>query len=240
MTIPLRILRTIADQRQPPAPLTPRARAQRARILDMARDMLAEAGRVDMTFSRLAQLLRMSTATLRNHFACMDELLHTLIADHLDTLLAAIEAVPETAPDLHTMRRAAYRAAILDQDGALLPAHHLLLHQTINLPPDLRQDIADQVAVLGDTLAPAAGKFALMLLDDPELALAEAEHFIALKSGSAAPSQVRHRPAAAARPRPMVAIARTLSGPAFMQPLMPEAADPWAAAAAAQQARAGP
>jgi hypothetical protein len=170
----------------------------------------------------------------------MDEVLHTLIADHLNDLFATIEDVAETGPDHLARRRAAYRMAILDQDGALLPAHHLLLRQTINLADDLQQDVAEIVAELGNVLAPSAGKFALMLLDDPDLPLAEAEQYITLKLGraaaSAAPARSADRPVASA-PRPMVAIARTLSRPAFMQALDQEEMP---IAVAPQLARAGP
>jgi hypothetical protein len=41
MTVSIRIFRAIADQHQPPRPLTARARAQRAHILATALDMLA-------------------------------------------------------------------------------------------------------------------------------------------------------------------------------------------------------
>jgi hypothetical protein len=72
----------------------------------------------------------------------------------------------------------------------MLPAHHLLLTQAATLPQDLRDDIAGLREAFGDMLAPGLGKFALMLLDDPDLPLEEAEEYIALKAARlSAPSQ---------------------------------------------------
>jgi AcrR family transcriptional regulator len=182
MTYPLRILRAIARTHQEPRPLSMRERQSRAFILAAAEDMLAQAGRLEVTFALIAASLRITAATLRRYFACMDEILHTILSDYLDHLFTALEAVPENAPNLLAARRAAYRQASLDDDGRLRPAHHLLLTQAPLLPPDLRADIAEQCAVLGEAMAPGLAKFALMLLDDPGLPLTEAEDYIALKT----------------------------------------------------------
>jgi AcrR family transcriptional regulator len=248
MTYPLRILRAIASTHQQPRPLCARDAQQRAHILAAAADMILQAGRQEVTFGLIASALRIRTPALRRYFACMDDLMHTILSDHLDTLFIAIEDVPENSPTLLDERRQAYRGALQDEAGRLLPAHRLLLTQAANLPYDLREDIADQRTVLGEALAPGLGKFALMLLDDPELPLVEVGEYIALRAShrraaETPPSRQERVPetaaspappcAPAAPPRPMVAIPRTLAGPAAMHALQHQECE-------THRARAGP
>ncbi len=246
MTYPLRLFRAIARTHQSPAPLSARAAEQEALIRAFAADMLIQAGRPAVTFTLLAGSLGITTGAIKRLFACMDDLLHSILIAHLDRLSTAMAAVSEDIPDHLAALRRAYRGALQDEAGAMLPAHHLLLTQAATLPQDLRDDIAGLREAFGDMLAPGLGKFALMLLDDPDLPLEEAEEYIALKTARlSAPSQAapcESANQADPEPEPAAAVPGSLGVRFARPPKDPDESDLWSARTFRHQglARAGP
>jgi AcrR family transcriptional regulator len=200
MTYPLRRFRAIAATHQERRPLSARQAEQESVILATATDMLIEAGRQNVTMGFVAGALRLTVSAVRRHFACVDDLLDAILVGHLNRLVRAILAVPDDSPASLAARRMAYRGAMLDEEGGMLRAHHLLLTQAATLPQDLREDIAAQREAIGDMLAPGLGSFALLLLDDPDLPLAEVEEHIALKAARLARQTVPGRREAAPAP----------------------------------------
>ena len=94
------------------------------------------------------------------------------------------------APDHDRRKRQAYAAFTRTGLGGLTEAHLLLVRDRHFLPDDLLPQIEDARDAIGDTLAGANGREALLLLDEPTIPLPHIEPMLAALQPPAAPRQV--------------------------------------------------
>jgi AcrR family transcriptional regulator len=191
MHIHPRILRAQADALEGgPHFRTERERERHERIITIGRALMARHGSHAVTFANLAAALRISTTTLRRHFIDLHALLGEILTRHLAALSCALAEIPSDAPDHDRRKRQAYAAFTRTGLGGLTEAHLLLVRDRHFLPDDLLPQIEDARDAIGDTLAGANGREALLLLDEPTIPLPHIEPMLAALQPPAAPRQV--------------------------------------------------
>jgi AcrR family transcriptional regulator len=142
--------------------------------------LFARYGRQAISFRNFAIALKMAPATLRNHFADLDELFVKILVNHIMDISRAIGEVPRDPAS----RRAAYLAATRAPFGGLTQTHALLVYERQHLPPDLREFIDSLHGPFGEVCAPKpadpclAAK-TLALLDSPCFEAADIETALA-------------------------------------------------------------
>jgi AcrR family transcriptional regulator len=180
MPVPARLLRVRTDDLpQPRRFLNDRERERRALILAAGREVMAVHGRHAITLSQLAIALRMAPASFRRHFTDIDDLLGTILRDHLMEVARALGRVPQDAPDRRAAQRAAYLHATRTAFNAPTEAHLLLIRDRHALPPDEFDSVEKLRLGIGDILAGAHAVEALTLLDTPECRLPQIEAALA-------------------------------------------------------------
>ena len=161
------------------------------RIMLAAPTLLAEFGPIQITFAILAIGLRISTTTLRRHFVDIDDLLGTILLEHLGDVEDSISVIPDTAPDPPHLRRQAYLAATRGQNNRLKAAHALLVQARHTLPPDLLDRIEHQRQRIGQALveSPAGARAdqTLLLLDNPAFSGSTIEAMLAAHAAAHPP-----------------------------------------------------
>jgi len=169
MHIPARILRDhvqpFTKSRRPDGVLD---LEKRETYLDAAQSVFADFGRPAITLKNLADALYISTATLRRHFADMDQLVADIIIRHLNKLTKLLGDIQANTPDGFARRRAAYYANTRGPNGGLNDAHAVTLRDRHTLPADLVEGIEHLRLAIGIALAGANGNEALALLDSPQ------------------------------------------------------------------------
>jgi AcrR family transcriptional regulator len=182
MTTPIRILRAKAQARNPAHfALTERQRVRQEAILDIAKHLIAEEGRANVTFAGLARALRLSVTTLIFHFVDLEALLGEIIRRHLRALSSELGKISADDPQRHEKRRAAYLAYTRTPMGGLTEAHLLLVRDRHTLPPDERDGIELIRYALGELLTDGCVEDAYLFLDAPLLAPARIESYIAAR-----------------------------------------------------------
>jgi AcrR family transcriptional regulator len=200
MKTPLRLIRETASHIPGLRPtLSPQEEARKRLILDGATTLFARHGRHAMTMAEFAECIWMSPRTIKRHFIDLDVLLHTILAEHLETLAAAI---PPTLRD-PTARLTAYFAATRHED-APTDAQILLIRDLETLPEDLRASLEQRHAEIA---APDNPKIAAGLLSRNLLHTVETSILLKVLLPASAPqkpaqatqtaAQTRHKPAEA-------------------------------------------
>ena len=179
MPIPLRILRNMVQRVAPLPPLNPRQQEREHRILQAGEALMAGFGRHGITFALLATALRISTASLRWHYADLDALLVEILRRHLRDIAASLDAVPAAAPNRGPALRAAYLAATRNPDGTLKPAHLLLTRDRHLLPPDELSPIEKARDSLAQQLAAGGSADTMDIADTPWIDESRIEHVLA-------------------------------------------------------------
>ena len=115
MKTPLRILRAIAQDLPGVCPeLTPRDQGRRRAILTAATAMMAERGPHTVSLTDIATAVGIPRGTIQYLFPDLDNLLATIIKDHLLEIAAAIAEARRESPagaDIQAVGRAAYVTA---------------------------------------------------------------------------------------------------------------------------------
>ncbi len=210
MNIPARLLRASADRTIHPSPfLTPRERERRETIINAGRTVMAQFGRHAIKMSDFASAIHISPAAIRRHFADLDNLLATILREHLNAIAKALGAVPHNAPNRQAARRAAYLAATRTALGAPSEAHLLLIRDRHMLPPDEQDSVEAIRDNIGDIIAGSQADLTLAILDTPQIHPSQME--AALAAMLATPIQFdQAEPDLAAAP-----------GPATRRPTLP-------------------
>ena len=166
---------------------TERDRTRRAYILEAATSIFAAHGRTRITMRAFATAIAVSPTTIRHHVADLDHLFALTLAKHLDTILAAIGAVPHNRPDVQARRRAEYVRLTRDASQTLTRIHVLWLRERFTLPEDELHPLEQTLALIGALLAGDAGQTALLLLDSPHLDQTQIETMLAAHTRPIAP-----------------------------------------------------
>jgi hypothetical protein len=223
--IPARILRRAA-MACPSAPqLTARQRQTRAYILEAATNIFADQATPHIPLKSFADACGLAQSIVRRHVCDMYYLFRLVLTAHLDMLLAAIGAIPNTMPNRQARCRAEYRRLTQDHAGNLTPIHALLVRHRAALPPDQLEPVEAQRRMIGGILAGEDWAIALDLLDGP----AELDR---LEAMLAAPPLARPARAHAAQPDLLAPIRRRP-----LLPVLPEIAPSAAIIAAGQTAQ---
>jgi AcrR family transcriptional regulator len=185
MKTPLRILRAIAQDmpgicREP----SPRDQARRETILTAATRMMAERGPHTVTLTDIAAAVDIPRGTVRYIFPDLDNLLATIIKDHLRqvslTIGGARLAMPEaTAAAKQEAARAAYISATRTELGAPLPAQILTVQYRHLLPPDEREGVESYRNAFCHVIGGVDPVATLEFLDNPRFTLRQVEAFVA-------------------------------------------------------------
>ena len=192
MKTPLRILRAIAQDLPGICPEpTPRDQARRQSILTAATAMMAERGPHTVTLTDIAAAVGIPRGTIRYIFPDLDNLLATIIRDHLRQISSVIGDARRAIAAGSTVQatsRAAYITATRTGLGGFLPAHILTVSYRHLLPPDELEGV-DQcrnvVAYLVGGRDPLA---TLDLLDNFRFTLREVEAMLATVAEMPEPS----------------------------------------------------
>jgi AcrR family transcriptional regulator len=180
MQTPARILRALADRRDPnPLILTERQRRREERILLLAQHLFATEGRTRISFTNMAIALRMATSTLRWHFADLEALLAAILHRHLQAVATHLAQIPQSTPGAEQLRRAAYLEYTRTGFGGLTEAHLLFVRDRHLLPDDELEPIESLRRSIGHLLAGQNGAEALLLLDAPHIDGARIELMLA-------------------------------------------------------------
>jgi AcrR family transcriptional regulator len=180
MTTPIRILRAKAQARNPAHfALTERQRVRQESILDIAKHLIADEGRENITFAGLARALRLAVTTLAFHFVDLEALLGEIIRRHLRALSSELGKISADDPLRHKKRRAAYVAYTRTPMGGLNEAHLLLVRDRHTLPPDERETIELIRYGIGELLTDGSVEDVFLFLDAPLLTPARIEAYIA-------------------------------------------------------------
>jgi AcrR family transcriptional regulator len=158
---------------------TERDRQRRAYILDAATRIFTAHGRLRVTMRAFATATGLSQTTIRRHIYDLDHLFALTLAKHLDTILAAIGAVPTSRPDLQARRRAEYLRITRGFLNVPTPIHFLWLRERFTLPEDELGPLEQTLHIIGGLLAGDDGQTALLLLDSPHLDQTQIETMLA-------------------------------------------------------------
>jgi len=166
MNISARVLRASAADRIPSHPfLTAKERERREMILNTGRTMMAQFGRHAIKMSDFAAAIRLSPATIRSHFCDLDNLLATILREHLMQIVASIGTVTRTTPYRARACRAAYLEATRTGLGAPTESHILLIRDRHLLPEDELASIEAIRDNIGEVLAGEHAGLTLAVLD---------------------------------------------------------------------------
>jgi len=192
MKTPLRILRAIAQDLPGVCPEpTPRDQARRQSILTAATAMMAERGPHTVTLTDIAAAVGIPRGTIRYIFPDLDNLLATIIRDHLRQISSVIGDARRAIAAGSTVQatsRAAYITATRTGLGGFLPAHVLTVSYRHLLPPDELEGVdqcRNAVAYLVGGPDPLA---TLDLLDNFRFTLNQVEAMLATVAEMAEPS----------------------------------------------------
>ena len=214
MTLQSRNLRACVDNIPQLRPrLSARELDREDKILDAAQAIMARHGRAGLTMASFATAIRMSSATIRRHFADIDSILQELLIRHLRAIDRALGQVPRNHPDYDAALRAAYIAYTRINPTTHTECHALLLRERHALPPDLAERVESARANLAQTLAFKHADAALALLDTPGLQAEQVETMLAALSPP--PAKRRHdaRPRRPNHPKPQTPFAPLLHTP---------------------------
>jgi AcrR family transcriptional regulator len=197
MNTPARHIRGIVDslpggQR----PLTDPQQERHDLILAAGRIAMARYGRTRIAMPQFSVGLRLSPAQIRWHFPDLDNLFGAICRDHIKTIVGAItETVPMAdEPDRYPAARAAYFAATRGAEGTFTETHNLFLRERYLLPEDEAERVDTEIGRLAQHLGGEHGSYALSLLNNESLTLADIEDAMACVAGAAAPSPPQPAP----------------------------------------------
>jgi len=183
---------------------TERDRRRRAYILDAATNIFTAHGRFRVTLRDFAVATGLTQIAIRHQVADLDHLFALTLAKHLDTILAAIGAVPHNRPDLQARRRAEYFRVTRGICNIPTPIHFLWLRERFALPEDQLEPLEQSIGAIAYMLGGEAWQTALLLLlDSPHLNETQIETMLAAHTPALAteiePAQAR-TPAYATEP----------------------------------------
>ena len=199
MNISARVLRASAADRIPSHPsLTLREREQREIIVHTGRTMMAQFGHHAIKMADFAAAIRLSPATIRRHFSDLDNLLATILREHLMQIVTAIGTITRTTPGRARACRAAYLDATRTGLGAPTEAHLLLIRDRHLLPADELASIEAIRDNIGEVLAGEHAELTLAMLDTPQIHPSRMEAaLLALLTTPADPDTAAAQPAGA-------------------------------------------
>jgi AcrR family transcriptional regulator len=199
MEVPLRLLRTLVDNRyRGRPPLSEKQREREERIIDATQALTATYSRDALTIGKLAVALRMTPTTIRRYFPDIETILAEILVRHLTGLYQAIGKVPHDDPNRRVLQRAAYIKVTRTEWGGLTEPHILLILARHTLPDDLAKPIEQVRQVIGELLGGENGAGVLALLDTPEMPAAKIEAMLA----NTAPAPQAPKPAEPLAPAP--------------------------------------
>jgi AcrR family transcriptional regulator len=166
---------------------TERDRRRRAYILDAATNIFTAHGRFRVTLRDFAVATGLTQIAIRHQIADLDHLFALTLAKHLDTILAAIGAVPHNRPDLQARRRAEYFRVTRGICNIPTPIHFLWMRERFSLPDDQLEPLEQSIGAIGYMLGGEAWQTALVLLDSPHLDETQIETMLAAHARAAEP-----------------------------------------------------
>ena len=151
-------------------PQSPDYDKRRDAIIAAAADLYARRGFQGASVADLAEACRTSKSLVYHYFPSKEDILHEVMAAHLEQLVAAADAATRAAdPDPRARLHALALAFMRLYEGAA-SSHKVLLNELDNLPPERRADVvAKQRRIIGVVQAlvreiePEAGDMSLPL-----------------------------------------------------------------------------
>jgi hypothetical protein len=177
--IPARLLQPCAEAAIHAPRLTKRELELREHLIDAARRMFIQWGRMRVDVPFLAHSTRIAAITIRRHFGDMHHMFGLILHEYVVQLYKAVLTVKGDGEDLMRRRRAEYFRVTRSYCNVPSSLHFLLVKDRVTLPQDELEPIENFRDMIGALLGGEHGDHILMMLDHPTMDLAKAEALIA-------------------------------------------------------------
>jgi AcrR family transcriptional regulator len=197
--IPARLLQPCVEAAIHARPLTKRECETREHLIDAARRMFIQFGRLRVDVPFFAHSTRTAAITIRRHFGDMHHVFGLILHEYVLEIYKAVSSVDGEGEELFTRRRAAYFRATRGFCNVPTSMHFLLVKDRVTLPADELEPVEDIRRLIGDLVGGDYGDEVLTILDHPRVTLAKAEALITtltdFDAAHAQPAQDRPSPA---------------------------------------------